>query len=97
MEAGLEEACTQIRDKKYEEGVLDDGYMGVRSYGICFCKKSCIIGKYQERFEFLLMEGCFSQLIRVRSAVPQNVLLFFAVVNERKGKRKQEHEKKKVE
>ena len=46
MEDGLNEAFTQIRDRKYEEGVLEDGYMGVKSYGICFCKKSCIVGKY---------------------------------------------------
>lgn len=48
MEDGLTEACKQIQDKKYEEGVLDDGYLGVVSYGICFCKKSCIVGKYQK-------------------------------------------------
>ena len=46
MEGGLEEAYNQIKDKRYEEGVLDDGYLGVVSYGICFCKKSCIVGKY---------------------------------------------------
>jgi hypothetical protein len=45
MEEGLEEAYQQIRDQKYEEGVLDDGYLGVVSYGICFCKKSCIVGR----------------------------------------------------
>ena len=45
MEDGLQEAYDQIRDKKYEEGILDDGYMGVKSYGICFCKKSCIVGE----------------------------------------------------
>ncbi len=44
MEDGLEEAYDQIRTRKYEDGVLDDGYLGVRSYGICFCKKSCIVG-----------------------------------------------------
>lgn len=44
MEDGLREAYDQIIDKKYEQGVLDDGYMGVKSYGICFCKKSCIVG-----------------------------------------------------
>ena len=44
MEDGLQEACDQIKDRKYEEGVLDDGYLGVKSYGICFCKKSCIVG-----------------------------------------------------
>ena len=47
MEDGLREAYEQIRTKKYEEGVLGDGYLGVRSYGICFCKKSCIAGKYR--------------------------------------------------
>ena len=45
MEDGLNEAYDQIKTKKYEEGVLEDGYMGVKSYGICFCKKSCIVGK----------------------------------------------------
>ena len=44
MEDGLQEAYDQIIDRKYEEGVLDDGYLGVKSYGICFCKKSCIVG-----------------------------------------------------
>ncbi|MDO4804107.1 MAG: AAA family ATPase [Lachnospiraceae bacterium] len=44
MEDGLQEAYDQIKDKKYEEGVLDDGYLGVKAYGICFCKKSCIVG-----------------------------------------------------
>ena len=48
MENGLNEAYEQIRNKKYEEGVLEDGYMGVKSYGICFCKKSCIVGKYDK-------------------------------------------------
>ncbi len=44
MQDGLEEAFTQIRDKKYREGILDDGYAGAVSFGVCFCKKSCIIG-----------------------------------------------------
>ena len=48
MEDGLNEAYDQIKTKKYEEGVLEDGYMGVKSYGICFCKKSCIVGKYNK-------------------------------------------------
>lgn len=46
MEDGLEEAYRQIRDQKYEEGILADGYAGVQSYGICFCRKDCIVGKY---------------------------------------------------
>lgn len=50
MEDGLQEAYDQIRDRKYEEGILDDGYLGVRSYGICFCKKSCIVGRMNPCF-----------------------------------------------
>ncbi|MBQ8946730.1 MAG: AAA family ATPase [Lachnospiraceae bacterium] len=50
MEDGLDEAYNQIKDRRYEEGVLEDGYLGVKSYGICFCKKSCIVGRY-ERLE----------------------------------------------
>ena len=49
MEDGLEEAYRQIRDKKYEEGILDDGYIGSVSYGICFCKKTCIVGRLPEQ------------------------------------------------
>ena len=45
MEDGIKEAYDQIRDKKYEEGVLEDGDIGAKSYGICFCKKSCIVGR----------------------------------------------------
>lgn len=48
MEDGLEEAYQQIRDQKYEEGILDDGYIGSISYGICFCKKACIVGRLPE-------------------------------------------------
>ena len=44
MSAGLQQACDQIKDKKYEEGVLQDGYNGVVSFGICFCKKDCVVG-----------------------------------------------------
>ena len=46
MQDGLREAYKQIEEKRYEDGILEDGYMGVKSYGICFCKKSCIVGAY---------------------------------------------------
>ncbi len=46
MDDGIREAFDQIRDRKYEEGILDDGYAGVISFGICFCKKSCIVELY---------------------------------------------------
>ncbi|MBQ8913506.1 MAG: AAA family ATPase [Lachnospiraceae bacterium] len=45
MQDGLREAYKQIEEKRYEDGILEDGYMGVKSYGICFCKKSCIVGR----------------------------------------------------
>ena len=48
MEDGLQEAYNQIRERKYAEGILEDGYIGSRAYGICFCKKSCIVGKCEE-------------------------------------------------
>lgn len=44
MDAGLEEALTQIKEKNYADGILEDGYIGSHAYGICFCKKSCIVG-----------------------------------------------------
>lgn len=47
IDAGIEEAFNQIREKRYEEGILDDGYAGVVSYGVCFCKKNCEVRKYR--------------------------------------------------
>lgn len=49
MQDGIEEAFTQIKDQKYEEGILDDGYIGSISYGVCFCKKTCIIERMGQR------------------------------------------------
>jgi len=43
MEEGLQEAFAQIDDKRYEQGVLDEGYLGFVSFGGCFCKKSAMI------------------------------------------------------
>ena len=45
MEAGCEEALRQIEERGYEEGILEEGYRDVISYGICFCKKSCLVKK----------------------------------------------------
>ncbi|MBQ9200672.1 MAG: AAA family ATPase, partial [Lachnospiraceae bacterium] len=49
MEDGLQEAYKQIEEKRYEDGILEDGYMGVKAYGICFCKKSCIVGRMTKK------------------------------------------------
>ena len=45
MQGGLDEAFAQIEDRKYEDGILDEGYIGSVSFGICFCKKTCIVGR----------------------------------------------------
>lgn len=47
IDDGIKEAFDQIKDKRYEEGILDDGYAGVVSFGVCCCKKSCIIEQMQ--------------------------------------------------
>ena len=43
MDDGIKEAFDQILQKKYVEGILDDGYAGAVACGICFCKKSCVV------------------------------------------------------
>lgn len=40
---GIREAFDQIDDRRYEDGIIEDGYAGVISFGMCFCKKSCIV------------------------------------------------------
>ncbi len=42
MAEGIKEAIKQIKDMKYEEGILEEGYVGVKAYGICFCKKTAL-------------------------------------------------------
>ena len=46
VNAGLQEAFDQIDEKRYEDGIIEDGYAGVISFGMCFCKKSCAV-KYK--------------------------------------------------
>ena len=41
MDAGCDQALKQIEEQQYENGILEEGYGSVISYGICFCKKSC--------------------------------------------------------
>ena len=40
MADGIEEAFQQIRDQKYEEGILDDGYIGSVRMASAFAKKT---------------------------------------------------------
>ena len=43
MENMCREALQQIEDKHYDEGLVDEGYPVIKKYGICFCKKSCMV------------------------------------------------------
>lgn len=43
MDEMCDKALQQIEEKQYVEGLLEEGYQKVISYGICFCKKSCKI------------------------------------------------------
>lgn len=43
MEKLCEDALQQIEDKNYAAEYIDEGYQGVIKYGICFCKKSCMV------------------------------------------------------
>ncbi len=43
MEAGCEKALAQIEENHYEDELLNEGYQTILKYGICFCKKSCMV------------------------------------------------------
>ena len=53
--AGLEKACEealrQIREKRYDERLRNDGRTDVLTYGIAFCRKRCkvVCERCQER------------------------------------------------
>lgn len=43
MEAGAKAALTQIINRNYAAEYLEEGYENILGYGICFCKKSCVV------------------------------------------------------
>ena len=43
MENMCRKALQQIEDQHYDAGLADEGYMVIKKYGICFCKKSCMV------------------------------------------------------
>lgn len=43
MEAACDKALEQIEKMDYEAGLLEEGYRKIWKYGICFCKKSCMV------------------------------------------------------
>lgn len=45
MEAECDKALKQIAEKKYGEELQNEGYQKILGYGICFCKKTCMVKK----------------------------------------------------
>ncbi len=43
MENMCRKALQQIEEQHYDAGLVDEGYMVIKKYGICFCKKSCMV------------------------------------------------------
>lgn len=51
MEKLCGEALKQIEEKEYEAEYLEEGYKAIIKYGICFCKKSCMVKKQEDYHE----------------------------------------------
>jgi hypothetical protein len=47
LKGGLKEACNQIKAKKYESGLVYDGYTEIHKYGMSFYDKRCLIQELQ--------------------------------------------------
>ena len=43
MEQMCDQAVKQIEDKRYAQGLLNEGYRRILTYGICFCQKHCMV------------------------------------------------------
>lgn len=43
MTAGAKAGLAQIEQQEYAAAPLEEGYLNILSYGICFCKKSCVV------------------------------------------------------
>lgn len=41
LDKACEEALKQIKDRRYDEKLRNDGGTEIRAYGIAFCKKRC--------------------------------------------------------
>lgn len=45
MEKLCKEALEQIEERSYAAELMEEGYQSVLKYGICFCRKSCMVKK----------------------------------------------------
>ncbi len=46
MEDKCNEAVKQIEEQEYFAPFIDEGYMKMMGYGICFCKKTCMVKRF---------------------------------------------------
>ena len=46
LDAACETAMAQIKDKRYDEALRDEGRCDILAYGIAFCRKRCrVVGE----------------------------------------------------
>ena len=46
LDAACEAAMTQIKEKRYDEALRDEGRCDILAYGIAFCRKRCrVVGE----------------------------------------------------
>lgn len=43
MEELCDKALEQIKERKYDTELVDEGYQSILKYGICFCRKNCMV------------------------------------------------------
>lgn len=43
MEELCDKALEQIEERKYDTELVDEGYQSILKYGICFCRKNCMV------------------------------------------------------
>ena len=43
MEELCDKALEQMEERKYDAELLDEGYQSILKYGICFCRKNCMV------------------------------------------------------
>ena len=43
MEELCDKALKQIEDRNYAAELMDEGYQTILKYGICFCRKNCMV------------------------------------------------------
>lgn len=58
MEGLCDAALDQIENRAYEREFLEEGYRKIIKYGICFCKKNCMVKRQKEENSEKIQAGC---------------------------------------